>query len=242
VHRPRVAGISGHGREGADSVVLAGGYEDVDDFGNEILYTGHGGANTLLGLPVRVIRGARLHSPYAPPAGYRYDGLYSVDEYWRERGRSGFRIWRFRLVKLSVAFTAEQRGREKQRNDSMTTGKGGAILRPARETEQTRRIKALYHYRCQMCGVRLETPAGPYAEAVHIRPPQAPHNGPSTPDNLLCLCPNHRVLFVLGAVGIDDDFTLLGQDGRLHVDFRHAVDKQHLRYHREHHWVDPDAD
>src|SRR4030095_804543 len=43
VHRPRIAGISGRGREGADSVVLAGGYEDWDDFGDEILYTGHGG-------------------------------------------------------------------------------------------------------------------------------------------------------------------------------------------------------
>jgi putative restriction endonuclease len=43
LHRPLVAGIFGSGRIGANSVVLAGGYEDTEDFGNEILYTGHGG-------------------------------------------------------------------------------------------------------------------------------------------------------------------------------------------------------
>ncbi len=43
VHRPLVAGISGSGVEGADSVVASGGYEDDVDEGDLILYTGHGG-------------------------------------------------------------------------------------------------------------------------------------------------------------------------------------------------------
>ena len=30
--------------------------------------------------PVRVIRGYKLHSPYAPAEGYRYDGLYTVEK------------------------------------------------------------------------------------------------------------------------------------------------------------------
>jgi putative restriction endonuclease len=124
VHRPLVAGISGRGREGADSVVLAGGYENTEDFGSEILYTGHGGrdletgrqvghqtltrgnlalaSNKLTGLPVRVIRGARHRSPYSPIFGYRYDGLYRVNDYWRERGWSGFYIWRYRLIKIAA--------------------------------------------------------------------------------------------------------------------------------------------
>ena len=122
LHRPLIAGISGSGRTGANSVVLAGGYEDTEDFGDEILYTGHGGrdpetgyqvahqtlthgnvalaCNKSSGLPVRVIRGARQRSSYAPEAGYRYDGLYRVADYWREVGTAGFYIWRFRLVKL----------------------------------------------------------------------------------------------------------------------------------------------
>ena len=35
LHRPLVAGISGSGRIGANSVVLAGGYEDTEDFGDK---------------------------------------------------------------------------------------------------------------------------------------------------------------------------------------------------------------
>ena len=34
LHRPLIAGISGNGRIGANSVVLAGGYEDTEDFGD----------------------------------------------------------------------------------------------------------------------------------------------------------------------------------------------------------------
>lgn len=30
--------------------------------------------------PVRVIRGYKLHSGYAPAEGYRYDGLYTVEQ------------------------------------------------------------------------------------------------------------------------------------------------------------------
>ena len=56
--------------------------------------------NKIHALPVRVIRGARHPSPYAPVAGYRYDGLYMVEHYWREIGKSGFYIWRFRLRKI----------------------------------------------------------------------------------------------------------------------------------------------
>jgi putative restriction endonuclease len=43
VHRPTMAGIAGSVSEGADSIVLSGGYEDVEDRGEEIVYTGHGG-------------------------------------------------------------------------------------------------------------------------------------------------------------------------------------------------------
>jgi putative restriction endonuclease len=123
VYRPLIAGISGSEREGADSIVLSGGYEDDEDLGDEIVYTGHGGRDTesrrqvahqrltrgnlalahssIEGLPVRVIRGASLDSIYAPRSGYRYDGLYMVDDYWQAEGRSGFRVWRYRLHQTS---------------------------------------------------------------------------------------------------------------------------------------------
>lgn len=103
VHRPTQAGISGSEKEGSDSIVLSGGYEDDEDFGDVIVYTGHGGRdpnsgeqvahqsftrgnaalarNKVLGLPVRVVRGFELDSPFAPERGYRYDGLYSVEQF-----------------------------------------------------------------------------------------------------------------------------------------------------------------
>ncbi|KAF8973954.1 hypothetical protein BDZ97DRAFT_1912401 [Flammula alnicola] len=39
--------------------------------------------------PVRVIRGFKVRSPYAPSEGYRYDGLYRVEKAWSEKGRDG---------------------------------------------------------------------------------------------------------------------------------------------------------
>ena len=120
IHRPLQAGICGTGDTGAESIVLNGGYEDDVDSMNEIVYTGHGGNDpssglqvadqTLTGtnlslvrssewnLPVRVVRGWREPGGLGPKAGYRYDGLYRVVEYWEERGKSGYKIWRFRLV------------------------------------------------------------------------------------------------------------------------------------------------
>jgi putative restriction endonuclease len=120
IHRPLQAGICGTGDTGAESIVLNGGYEDDVDTRAEIIYTGHGGNDpasgqqvadqTLTGtnlslvrscewgLPVRVVRGWREPSGLGPKAGYRYDGLYRVAEYWEARGRSGHKIWRFRLV------------------------------------------------------------------------------------------------------------------------------------------------
>ena len=115
VHRPLQAGISGSGLAGADSIVLSGGYEDDEDSGVEIIYTGQGGndpntgrqvadqtlarGNKALalsrdrGLPVRVIRGSGHSSSYSPLQGYRYDGLYLVEDCWNEIGRSGYKIY-----------------------------------------------------------------------------------------------------------------------------------------------------
>lgn len=107
VHAPVQAGISGHvERDGAESVVLNGGYP-YGDSGDIIWYMGAGGFTNpetnkkstamqrdqdMTGVgnkamaqslrsrkPVRVIRGPQANdSPWAPLEGYRYDGLYIV--------------------------------------------------------------------------------------------------------------------------------------------------------------------
>ena len=257
VHRPIQAGISGSQTEGAESIVLSGGYEDDADDGDVIVYTGQGGRDQLTGqqvydqpfsrgnralalskqngLPVRVVRGSNHDSPHSPPHGYSYDGLYTVEEYWHEPGRSGFEVWRFRLAKIPERVTIGQVVREEPAGYSVPRRREMWVSRIVRDSAQAAKIKALYKHRCQMCGTRLECPAGPYSEAAHIRPLGAPHDGPDTEDNILCLCPNHHVLFDNGAISIADDLSLIGADqGDLTVRRGHNINRRHLAYHREH--------
>ena len=255
VHRHSQAGIAGSQGVGADSIVLSGGYEDDRDDGNTIIYTGYGGQdrnsrqqvadqklerwNLALarsmqeGLPIRVIRGANLESPYAPKEGYRYDGLYRVVDYWKERGEAGFLVWRYRLelidhFEYQLPNLTYHQIRETQR---VTT----TIQRIVRDTQLSQVVKKLYDYRCQVGGQRLEGPGGPYAEAAHIRPLGSPHNGPDVMGNIICLCPNHHVLFDIGAYTIRDDFSLEGSiEGRLEVKPQHIISRECLEYRREH--------
>ncbi|KAF7311143.1 Methionine aminopeptidase 2 [Mycena chlorophos] len=50
--------------------------------------------------PVRVIRGFKLKSPYAPYEGYRYDGLYCVEKTWTEQGVEGFLVCKAAFKRL----------------------------------------------------------------------------------------------------------------------------------------------
>ncbi|KAF9265048.1 SRA-YDG [Marasmius fiardii PR-910] len=125
LHNSRFAGI-GHHNGLAFGIVLSGHYEDDEDKGDEIVYTGTGGqadsfnnpgpqvkdqtfdheANKALQkVAVRVIRKDSRHSKFAPkaPKGttqvYRYDGLYNVVECFEDKGTSGYKICRFRLIR-----------------------------------------------------------------------------------------------------------------------------------------------
>ena len=108
------------------------------------------------------------------------------------------------------------------------------VTRVVRDTAQARRIKYLHDHKCQVCGARLVGSAGPYAEAAHIRPLGKSHNGPDTADNILCLCPNHHVLFDYGGFTVNDDLFLAGEEGTLTVHPRHHPSQEHLRYRRDH--------
>jgi len=84
------------------------------------------------------------------------------------------------------------------------------------------------------------TPAGPCAESAHIRGLGRPHNGPDVPENLLCLCPNHHVLFDTGALVVDPDGivrdTMTGEEvGKLRLDLRHKIDWAYVDYHHTTH-------
>ncbi|RUP44194.1 hypothetical protein BC936DRAFT_149809 [Jimgerdemannia flammicorona] len=143
VHRPPVGGIGGGEKTGCQSIVLAAGYPEDKDGGEEFTYTGSGGRDLKTGnkrtgsqtsdqamdrfnlalamtcaakldkingadagddwqksRPIRVVRGEKLgmhHPEFAPAKGQRYDGLYKVVKYWKEKGKSDFLVWRFAM-------------------------------------------------------------------------------------------------------------------------------------------------
>jgi putative restriction endonuclease len=257
VHAPPVAGISGPQATGAVSIVLNEGYEDDEDFGNEIVYTGHGGrdpntgrqvsdqelkrgnlalaVSELRGIPVRVVRGPKLKSSYAPSEGYRYDGLYRVDSHWEETGNAGHRIWRFRLIRDEGTKPPTERALPAgQKRPKRSTG---TVTRVVRDTKLGREVKRHHDFTCQVCGTRLDCSGGPYAEGAHIRPLGRPHDGPDVAENILCLCPNHHVLFDKGGFTIADDLSLIGISGVLNVIKGHLPSAEAIQYHRRMHRV-----
>lgn len=264
IHRPLQAGISGTEKEGSDSIVISGGYEDDEDLGNIIIYTGHGGrsngsklqvadqtltrGNRALAiscekqLPVRVIRGANKHSNFAPIIGYRYDGLYLITEYWHETGKSGFVIWRFRLEKIinDKSYEASKSNMiisEPASNYNNPNRKEYIVNKIIRETKTAQFIKQLYNDTCQICGIQIRSAVSTYSEAAHIKSLGKPHNGPDTKENIICLCPNHHKMFDLGIISIDENFNILGLENQtLTINSKHNIDLEFIKYHREHHY------
>jgi len=262
-HRSWGSGIDGNGIEGAAAIVLSGGYEDDFDSGDMIIYTGAGGNHPdsgrqiedqnwehrgnagLLksmneGLPVRVIRGYNHKSEFSPKSGYTYAGLFSVVDAWEENGKSGFKICRFRL---------EYSGGNKKRKSAEeieldyssrnTTRREGTIIRIIRDTKIAHDIKKLYNHECQICQMTIITKAGRYSEGAHIKPLGRPHNGEDNPNNLICLCPNHHVMFDKGSFSIKNDLTLIGDlSGKLHLHHKHELQISNLEYHRKCHGFD----
>lgn len=257
VHVQHMRGIAGSQADGADSIVVSGGYEDDEDNGDTIIYTGHGGndasskkqiadqtmtaGNRALavsadrGLPVRVIRGAGGDPAYSPSSGFRYDGLYYVDSYWQETGKSGFSVCRFRLVAEPQANAATN---PTPAPPPGSVGKAYASTqRLIRNTAVTEWVKALYDYTCQVCALRLMTAVTPYAEGAHMRPVGKPHEGPDAAENVLCLCPNDHVLFDRGAIGLDASWNVVdlktgAVHGPLTIHPQHGLSPTHAAYQR----------
>ena len=261
-HRNWAHGIDGNGSLGTAAIVLSGGYEDDKDLGDEIIYTGAGGndANSrkqiadqtwtnrgnsgLLksmneGLPVRVIRGHKHNSQFSPNTGYTYAGLYSVVDAWQETGKSGYKICRFRFVYSggnSARKSAEEVELDLDHDVREKKRVKGTIMRTVRDTKLARDIKTLYKNKCQVCDVAIPTKNGFYSEGAHIKPLGRPHNGDDSLANLICLCPNHHVMFDKGSFAISNNYDLLGaESGRLKVHVEHKIENENLAYHRECH-------
>ena len=255
VHLPLQAGISGTKAEGADSIVVSGGYGDDRDFGDYILYTGVGGkkagspqqisdqtvdapgnagllTSMIQGLPVRVTRGAYKSSPFAPPAGYRYAGLFLVTEFNPRVGADGFHIVQFRLDRVPEQEPYEA-GASTEADPAFAST---VVARRIRDSAVARAVKSTYDFACQACGTTIEGFGGRrYAEGAHVKPLGRPHLGADVLNNLLCLCPNHHTQLDNGGLFIRPDMTLedrLGAEvGGLTFKKNHVLLPDNARYH-----------
>ena len=257
VHRADIAGITGYGGgQPAESIVVSGGYEDDEDHGDLIIYTGDGGRDPNTGKQIRdqeLIRGnaglwrnwstgtavrvVRSIGPKGEGKPYRYDGLYDVTEEPKyEQGVEEFFIFRFRLENTSGIPVKTERqlslGSTEPARKAMTTE------RIVRQTAVSNSVKKLHDYTCQICLVRITVPTGGYAEAAHIQPLGRPHDGPDITENVLCLCANCHVKFDRGAIGVADDFTLINADGKLRRVKGHAISTEYLAHHRRRYKLD----
>lgn len=115
-HGARMGGIYGRKETGAYSVIVSGGsgYDD-HDMGDVVWYSGSGGKglDQVLGTgnqalitsfntknPVRLLRGSKSGSAFAPSQGLRYDGLYVVTNHTEGTGKDGFKVYRYKLERL----------------------------------------------------------------------------------------------------------------------------------------------
>ncbi|KAJ7955502.1 Histone-lysine N-methyltransferase family member protein [Quillaja saponaria] len=111
---------SSNGEPIATSIIVSGGYEDDIDAGEVIIYTGQGGqdkhsrqcfhqklegGNLALersmhyGIEVRVIRGIKYDGSVASKI-YVYDGLYRILDCWFDVGKSGFGVYKYKLLRI----------------------------------------------------------------------------------------------------------------------------------------------
>lgn len=250
VHRDiqRDISVGGYPDLGAESVVLASQIDDHIDLGEVVYYAGSGGRDrsgrqvadqTMTGvnrslaqnveslLPVRVIR--------TTPGEFEYGGLFVVEDAFVTRSHGGPLICRYRL-----RLTDEE-------SDSVDIGEAYARMRVpsrrltthfrlVRDAQVPADVKELYDFTCQVCGVRLDTLGGPYAEGAHLVPLGGDANGPDHISNVLCLCPNHHVLLDHGAIFLNDDWMVIDRQGTVIAELvihpEHGLEREFARLHR----------
>ncbi|MGW4488842.1 YDG/SRA domain-containing protein [Amycolatopsis sp. NPDC004368] len=120
--------------------------------------------------PVRVIRGSNGDERFSPPTGYRYEGLFGITEMWPEvREQDGFRIWRFRLVKLGTEAEAAPTSDPDEAEDDNVSWTGGhrTSLVKVRRGQREFRAGLLEKYGLN-CAVTVPAPQADLAS----RPPE----------------------------------------------------------------------
>lgn len=121
--------------------------------------------------------------------------------------------------------------------------KMGKVLRVVRDTAQSKFVKELYEYRCQMCGLTIYVPTlknRRYCEAHHVQPLGKLYKGPDHTSNIIALCPNHHSMMDLGVIAIHPRdlriafaFENHSKDSpsALRVRYEHGLKAQYLHFH-----------
>ena len=96
--------------------------------------------------------------------------------------------------------------------------------RVLRDSELSRRIKALHNYECQICGHSIILQDGRrYCEAHHIRPLGNMHQGRDIEGNILCVCPNHHTELDYGVRYLSLE--------EIHSHSEHIIALENIEYH-----------
>ena len=109
------------------------------------------------------------------------------------------------------------------------------VLRIIRDTVAAKSLKAIYDYKCQVCGLRIEPePDKYYVEAHHVRPLGGDHHGPDTHGNMLVLCPNHHAMFDFGIPHFIDADHIMIRETTHPMTCKHTLADDVIAYHNEH--------
>ena len=108
----------------------------------------------------------------------------------------------------------------------------GKVLRVVRDTAQSKYVKELYSYKCQICGFTIYSPRLKslwYCEAHHVQPLGKKYRGPDHRSNIIALCPTHHCMMDLGVLAIEPSRLRV-----LAIDKQEASKGQILTLRREH--------
>jgi hypothetical protein len=108
----------------------------------------------------------------------------------------------------------------------------GKVLRVVRDTSQSRYVKDLYDYKCQICGWTIYSPRLKnlwYCEAHHLQPLGKKYRGPDHRSNIIAVCPTHHCMMDLGVLAVEPSSLKV-----LSIDKQEADKGQRLALRREH--------
>jgi hypothetical protein len=120
--------------------------------------------------------------------------------------------------------------------------KTGQIVRVVRDTTQSKIVKELYAYKCQVCGWTAYSPRLKnrwYCEAHHVQPLGRKYGGPDHSSNILAVCPTHHCMLDLGILAIEPtNLKILSANSKdpvanqtLTLKLEHGLNQKYLQYH-----------